>query len=191
MVTSIYGCSTTKQKEIRVNEPFDLKRIPLGDTTVYLGDKVQLNLITSAGNVTYSWKPAYNISCESCSDPWVSPGHTTIYTVEARNGCFDLTENFNVEVLADFYLEAPKAFTPNGDSNNDIFLFEQKNISSFNLKIFNRWGEIVYSTNDIQKGWDGYVNGHLQNVDTYEYIVKATTVHGFQFEKRGEFLLLK
>jgi gliding motility-associated-like protein len=108
-----------------------------------------------------------------------------------KNDCFDLFEKFNVNVIADFYLEAPSAFTPNGDSNNDIFKFEEKNIADFEMRIFNRWGEIVFSTNDVQQGWDGYVNGHLQNIDTYKYAVKATTIHGYTFERKGEFLLLK
>jgi gliding motility-associated-like protein len=96
-----------------------------------------------------------------------------------------------VEVIKDFYLEAPSAFTPNGDLKNDIFIFESKNIRNFDLKIFNRWGKIVFSTNDISRGWDGNVNGHLQNIDTYKYLVKAETIHGYKFEKSGEFLLLK
>jgi gliding motility-associated-like protein len=111
--------------------------------------------------------------------------------VELKDGCFDVIEKFNIEVISDFYLEAPSAFSPNGDSYNDLFRFEAKNITNFELKIFNRWGEIVFSTNDINHGWDGNVNGHAQNIDTYKYLVKAETIHGYKFEKSGEFLLLK
>ncbi len=102
-----------------------------------------------------------------------------------------LKENFNIDVVRDFYLEAPSAFTPNGDSNNDLFRFEAKNILEFDLKIFNRWGEIVFSTSDVSQGWDGNVNGHAQNIDTYKYTVKARSIHGYEFEKSGEFLLLR
>jgi len=98
---------------------------------------------------------------------------------------------FNIEVISDFYLEAPSAFTPNGDSNNDLFKFEGKNIASFNLRIFNRWGEIVFSTDDISLGWDGSVNGRPQNIDTYKYAVEAKTIHGYKFIKGGEFMLLR
>jgi gliding motility-associated-like protein len=191
LVSNLNGCSASRKKTIYANQPFDLSRSPLNDTSIYIGEKIQLIVSTSMSNISYSWSPDYNISCLSCNNPWVNPTTTTTYTLEAKNGCFDLTENFNVGVIADFYLEAPSAFTPNGDSNNDQFRFEEKNISDFELKIFNRWGEIVFSTNDVQQGWDGYVNGHLQNTDTYKYAVKATTIHGYSFEKKGEFLLLK
>jgi gliding motility-associated-like protein len=190
-VTDSYGCTGIRKKTIMVNQPFDLSRSPLSDTSIYLGEKIQLIVLTTAGNVSYSWSPNNNISCLNCNDPWVAPTKSVTYTVETKNDCFDFTENFNVEVIRDFYLEAPSAFTPNGDSNNDLFRFEEKNVKNFDLKIFNRWGEIVFSTNDVNQGWDGYVNGHAQNIDTYVYSVKAETIHGYKFEKKGEFLLLK
>jgi len=190
-VSNSYGCSSSEKKRILVNQAFDLSRSPAGDTTIYIGEKIQLLITTSAGNVSYSWSPADHISCTRCNDPWVDPVLTTTYNSEITDGCFDVTEKFMVEVISDFYLEAPSAFTPNGDSNNDLFKFESKNIADFELKIFNRWGEMVFSTNDVNQGWDGYVNGHLQNIDTYKYTVRATTIHGYSFEKKGEFLLLK
>jgi gliding motility-associated-like protein len=191
LITNTYGCSASKTKKIMVNRPFDLSRFPRGDTSIFIGEKLQLLIQTSAESVKYLWSPNSHISCSKCYDPWVSPVKSTTYKVETTNGCFDFLENFNVEVIKDFYLEAPSAFTPNGDLKNDIFIFESKNIRNFDLKIFNRWGKIVFSTNDISRGWDGNVNGHLQNIDTYKYLVKAETIHGYKFEKSGEFLLLK
>jgi gliding motility-associated-like protein len=190
-VTNAAGCSSQSEKTILVNQPFDLIRYPAGDTTIYLGQKAQLMIQTSAESIKYSWEPETRISCTHCNNPWVSPVSTTTYTARVTNDCFDLTEKFNVNVIADFYLEAPSAFTPNGDGNNDIFSFESKNITYFNLKIFNRWGELVFSTTDVNAGWDGSFIGHLQNVDTYKYMLEATSIHGYSFEKRGEFLLLK
>jgi gliding motility-associated-like protein len=191
LVTNAYGCATSRKKTIMVNHPFNLSRSPLGDTTVYLGERIQLNINAYTDNVSYIWSPNSNISCLNCNNPWVAPSKTITYTVETKNGCFDFNENFNIEVISDFYLEAPSAFTPNGDSNNDLFRFEEKNITNFELKVFNRWGEIVFSTNDVNKGWDGNVNGHAQNTDTFVYLVKAETIHGYKFEKKGEFLLLR
>jgi gliding motility-associated-like protein len=191
LVTNSYGCTTRHEKTILVNQPYDLSRKPAGDTTIYIGEKIQLIIATAESNINYSWSPAIDISCTHCNNPWVSPIETTTYTVETKNNCFDFSEEFLVNVIRDFYLEAPSAFTPNGDSNNDIFRFEGSNIANFDLKIFNRWGDIVFSTNDINQGWDGTVNGHSQNIDTYKYLVVAETTHGYKFEKKGEFLLLK
>jgi gliding motility-associated-like protein len=190
-VTNSYGCAAARMKTVTVNEPFNLIRIPAGDTTIFLGEKIQLIILIDTGKISYSWSPDKNISCLHCNNPWVSPVKTTTFKVETKDGCFDYFESFNVEVINDFYLEAPSAFTPNGDSNNDIFRFEADNITNFDLKIFNRWGKIVFSTNDIKEGWDGNVNGHPQNIDTYKYLVRAITTHGYEFRKEGEFLLLK
>ena len=191
LVTNTYGCTTRHVKTILVNQPYDLSRKPSGDTTIFIGEQIQLIIATAESNINYSWSPAINISCTHCNNPWVSPIETTTYTVETKNDCFDFSEEFLVNVIRDFYLEAPSAFTPNGDSNNDIFRFEGNNIANFDLKIFNRWGDIVFSTNDINQGWDGTVNAHSQNIDTYKYLVVAETIHGYKFEKKGEFLLLK
>jgi gliding motility-associated-like protein len=190
-VTNASGCSGTGEKTIRVNQPFNFNRSPLSDTSIYLGQGIQLSIITSGTNVTYEWSPADKLSCTQCSNPWVYPSLSTTYSVTVSDGCFKFKEDFNIEVVRDFYLEAPSAFTPNGDSNNDIFRFESKNILELDLKIFNRWGDIVFSTSDINQGWDGNVNGHPQNVDTYKYTVKGKSKHGYEFTKNGEFLLLR
>jgi gliding motility-associated-like protein len=190
-VTNSNGCSSSRTITISVNEPPYFTRSPLGDTTIYIGEKIQLVIVTTAVNINYTWSPDENISCVHCNNPWVSPVQTTTYTVNLTDNCFNYDEKFLVNVIKDFYLEAPTAFTPNGDSNDDEFRFEEKNIKNFELKIFNRWGEIVFSTNDVAKGWDGTVNGHAQNIDTYIYKVKAETIHGYTFEKKGEFLLLR
>lgn len=190
-VTDAYGCYSTYEKTILVNQLASYTRIPLGDTTLNIGDKISLSILTDTTDMTYAWSPNYKISCLNCSSTLVNPTKDITYTVEIKNTCVDFSEKFNIKVIFDFYLEAPAAFTPNGDSNNDVFGFEAYNIQSFELKIFNRWGQLVFSTNDINNGWDGTVSGHLQNADTYTYFVKAETTTGYKFEKTGNFLLLK
>jgi gliding motility-associated-like protein len=190
-VTNSSGCSGTAEKTILVNQPFDLSRSPLNDTSIYIGQEIQLTISTSESNVTYEWSPDDNLSCIHCNNPWVAPTTSTTYSVEINDGCVNVTEKFNIEVIRDFYLEAPSAFSPNGDSFNDLFRFEAKNITNFELKIFNRWGDIVFSTSDVNQGWDGNVNGHAQNIDTYKYVVKAKSIHGYEFTKSGELLLIR
>jgi gliding motility-associated-like protein len=190
-VTDAYGCVTTREKTIVYNQPFHLTRTPVGDASINIGETIQLTVVADTGKVDYSWTPNYNITCLTCNNPYVSPTKDATYKVEVKNACYDFIEDFNIKVIIDFYLEAPTAFSPNGDSNNDIYKFENENIKNFDLKIFNRWGEQVFSSNDVLQGWDGKVNGKAQNIDTYTYIVKAESVHGYKFEKSGSFLLLK
>lgn len=190
-VTDVNGCKSTKQKTILVNQLAGYSRIPAGDTTISIGDNIPLKILAGNQDIIYTWSPNYNITCLNCSATQVKPLKDATYTVQIKNTCVDFSEKFNIKVIYDFVLEAPSAFTPNGDSNNDIFRFEEKNIRSFELKIFNRWGQLVFSTNNISEGWDGSVNGKTQNADTYSFFVKAETATGYKFEKHGNFLLLK
>jgi gliding motility-associated-like protein len=114
-----------------------------------------------------------------------------IYTVTINDDCYQFEKEFPVHVLVDYYLELPKAFTPNDDKENDIFYAETKNIAGFEFKIFNRWGELIYSSDKSDEGWDGTVDGKIQNTDTYVYHIHAVSEHGYTIEKKGTFLLLK
>jgi len=70
-------------------------------------------------------------------------------------------------------IDIPSAFSPNGDGKNDYFIVYGKNISSYRINIFNRWGEVVYESSDLAKlnisGWDGTFKGAFQSIGTYIY----------------------
>jgi gliding motility-associated-like protein len=69
----------------------------------------------------------------------------------------------------------PSAFTPNGDGINDFFGVKAEGIKKFKLEIFNRWGEVVFQSEDISSLWDGTFQGEkIKNTDVYVYQVKAT-----------------
>lgn len=112
--------------------------------------------------------------------------------VKAENGCAgrDTINIFPKQCLEGFYI--PTAFTPNNDGKNDIFrplLFG--NVIKYEFKIYNRWGEVVFKTNDLQNGWNGFANGTKK--DTHIYIWYCA----YQFEgqteqiKKGTFVLIR
>lgn len=69
-------------------------------------------------------------------------------------------------------LHIPTAFTPNNDGLNDTFKVKAFNLSKFNMIIFNRWGEKVFSTNSTKEGWDGYYKGNACDIGTYIVIIQ-------------------
>ena len=71
-------------------------------------------------------------------------------------------------------LYAPTAFSPNGDNLNDQFLLlgSIDEMISFSMNIYNRWGELLFETNDLSRGWDGTQNGKYCPPDTYTWLVK-------------------
>lgn len=71
-------------------------------------------------------------------------------------------------------LYIPSAFTPNGDGVNDIFFAKGDGIRKFSIAIYDRWGEIIFFSDDINKGWDGTFKGNkIANTDVFTYHVKA------------------
>jgi gliding motility-associated-like protein len=86
----------------------------------------------------------------------------------------------------------PKAWTPNGDGNNDYLFPFTINIAELKyFRIFNRWGQKVFETNMIGHGWDGIYKGKRQVMDVYIWIIEATGIDGKNYNYSGNTLLLK
>jgi len=86
----------------------------------------------------------------------------------------------------------PNAFTPNSDNLNDCFGIKSRSIvSSFELCIYNRWGELVFKTNNIQECWNGELHGRPQPIGTYVYIVKGITASCGAMVYKGTVTLIR
>lgn len=88
-------------------------------------------------------------------------------------------------------IDVPTAFTPNGDGLNDILYVRGAAIESMDFSIYNRWGQLVFRTNTIEKGWDGTFNGKPQPMESYAYVLNATFINGETESKRGNITLLE
>lgn len=105
-------------------------------------------------------------------------------------GCSDtICRNVDADVypLADL----PKAFSPNGDGVNDILYVRGSGIETLDLTIYNRWGEIVFETTDINIGWDGTYKGKEQPIEAYAYVMNVVFVDGINYYKKGNVTLLR
>lgn len=96
-----------------------------------------------------------------------------------------------VTVLKDPNIFHPSAFTPNGDNLNDIFTVFGQYVVAFQMQIFNRWGELLFTTDDIQGGWDGTFKGVDMPEGTYSFIAHITDRAGRRFKRSGSVLLLR
>lgn len=85
----------------------------------------------------------------------------------------------------------PNAFTPDGDGRNETFSINGRFITSFDLKIFNRWGRLVYSSTNLEDSWDGTNNGQELNQGTYAFRATIVDQAGRQIEKDGTITLLR
>jgi gliding motility-associated-like protein len=82
-------------------------------------------------------------------------------------------------------MEIPNIFTPNNDGVNDQFLVDAKNLSEFNLVIVNRWGQVVFDTNDINQSWDGKYKNEMCNEGTYFYVATGKSLNNQEYKKQG------
>jgi len=143
--------------------------------TIIIGETHDLNANQGVG-YTYSWVPDYYINCLDCPQVNVKPLVDTIYYSEISDnlGCFHDTSSFRITVLPWSSVDVPDVFTPNGDGINDIIYVKGWGIEELlYFRIFNRWGELVFESNDLEIGWDGYYKDALQMADTYTYTVSA------------------
>ncbi len=145
--------SCTKSQDVHIGD-YGSFSFSLGDnTTICTGNQLTL----STGNYqSYLWQDGSTLSSLTIDSPgtyWV--------TIANSLGCVS-TDTIVVkeECLDDVVL--PSAFTPNGDGRNDFFFASGINVTSFNLKIFNRWGEKIFETDDISTPWTGFYKGRAQ-----------------------------
>ena len=114
-----------------------------------------------------------------------------LLTVKTPEGCTD-TSSMKVTVFKGSAVYVPTGFTPNNDGLNDIlkpYLIGIKTLYYFT--IYNRWGQKVFSTNDVNKGWDGYFKGNQSDGETFVWVLKAVDVIGKVYNLKGTVVLLR
>ena len=166
----------------------DTLYLPLGE-----GGQVQVTYL-NANNVHYSWTPSLGLSCIDCPNPSVTVYQQGDYlvTVSMQNGtstCFG-TATLHVDILPQEPVFIPNTFSPNGDGNNDIFLVYGQDIRTVDLKVFNRWGELVFESDNQFNGWDGTYKSVLQNPAVFTYVANITFLNNKKIQKKGSITLL-
>lgn len=171
-VTDTNDCINTGAALVTVYQPI----VPVNEElTIIIGETIELNAYQGPGYI-YEWSPEYNINCLDCPQVMVTPLVDTTYRVIITDalGCFTDTSYYKVIVLPWSSVDVPDVFTPNGDGINDIIYVKGWGIEQLHyFKIFNRWGELVFESNDLNHGWNGYYKEKLQMADTYSYTVSV------------------
>jgi gliding motility-associated-like protein len=148
---------------------------------------------TSGGATKYQWFVN--------GSPFSTDVNPTYTATDSGRYCFLLlaTDTLNcadtaldcAEVVGQVGAYLPSAFSPNGDGVNDILFVRGRGIRAISLAVFNRWGQKVFETNEISKGWDGRYKGKEVDVEAYSYVLKATFVDGTDITKAGNVTIVK
>jgi gliding motility-associated-like protein len=164
------------------------------DTAVVIGQPLQLN---ASGGVSYIWSPPTGLSATNIPNPigtYDGSVDSVRYRVDVFNdiGC-SVPAFVTVKVFkTNPQIFVPSAFTPNGDGLNDVIRPISVGIQRINyFRIFNRWGQLVFSTSTDRQGWDGRISGVAQATNTFVWMVSAVDYLGKPYFQKGTVTLLR
>ncbi len=178
----------TLEVQVTVNPTPVVVAVP-ADTTINIGQELQLQ---ASGATQYEWSPATGLDDPTSSNPVASPLESITYTVTGTTD-FDCSATASVAITVDeaFEIFVPEMFSPNDDGNNDLLFVNTIGLQNVEFKVFDRFGRVIFSTDDPSVGWNGIYKGEKQNIDAYPYVVVGQTFGGQVITKKGTVQLIR
>jgi gliding motility-associated-like protein len=187
--TTIKGCKDTMTRTLDVDRfmPF-----AGNDTFIVKGEHINFN---ASGGVEYTWTPGDKLNFTNISNPRGDYPDTGVYIynvhIKSDKGC-EGDDKIKVTVVNQASLFLPTAFTPNGDGMNDFFKMLCVGYAKINFfRVFNRFGQQVYHTTTIGRGWDGKMNGRDADMGTYFWVLSVVDRFGKDEVLKGDITLLR
>jgi gliding motility-associated-like protein len=195
-VTDGNGCPSlvTDQVTVNVTPPIKVTTYP-ADTVVYAG--VQVSLLATSPGTSYVWSPAAGLNNPNIANPIATApiidGSIVIYqaTTTTSAGCQG-QGYIRIQVYKGPDIYVATGFTPNNDGKNDEFIPFPVGIKKLNyFRVFNRWGQLLYSTTTLNRGWDGRFGGAEQASGVYIWMAEAVTMDNKIISKKGTVTLIR
>jgi gliding motility-associated-like protein len=168
------------------------------DTAIVRNQPLQLNTLVNFDNgVQYEWTPSTGLNNTAVANPISvlnSSANSIKYKVKATipDGCFGEDEIVVRIFSTDPDIFVPTAFTPNKDGKNDALKPICVGITRLDyFRIYNRWGQLIFETNEFEKGWNGTINGVEQGNGTYVFITQGVYYTGKVVYKKGTVVLIR
>lgn len=191
-----HGCRSLIADSVRIDvkREMTVQTFPF-DTIVAPGEIFQLQAV--ANGINYTWSPATGLSDAGIANPYVTSGSSVgdvmLYQVSVvdNEGCRG--EGYvRIKIHLGPAIYVPTAFTPNGDGKNDRFTPQPVGIRSYNyFRVFNRWGQVLFSSRQLHQGWDGTFNGQAQPAGTYVWMIEGVTNDNKVITKKGTVTLIR
>jgi gliding motility-associated-like protein len=152
------------------------------------------NCTENSENWIWSFGDFGTSNSENSTHKYTSEGEFIVTLVASNEfGCKDSVSKI-ITIIGDTDVFIPNSFSPNQDGNNDIFIPVMREVNSkgYSLKIFNRWGELVFVSYNIEQGWDGTIGGiPVEMGSTYSYIIFYENLNGRKLMKKGSVTIIK
>jgi gliding motility-associated-like protein len=151
-----------------------------------LEGKDSVVLSTKGGYNNYSWMGANR------TDSFLTVKQPGTYFVRVNNACGSTADTVEVYMECDFGIYIPNAFTPNGDNLNDLFGLPKQNKNKLlSLQVYNRWGQLIYHTNNREGRWDGTFKGRQAPTGIYTYVLIVETLDKKRIVQKGWINLIR
>lgn len=176
---------------------FNSSSITVNPSTLTLGQSSTVTLNGLPANSTITVVPNANVSALQNNEFLITPTKTGEYAIYATDpgNCRHYLKTIYVYVISDDCNESlvylPTGFTPNNDGNNDILYIRSNFVMEVYLTIYDRWGEKLFETNDINIGWDGIFKGKALDQGVYGYYMTFTCNNGERSFKKGNISLMR
>jgi gliding motility-associated-like protein len=193
--TNIYGISNLFTKTNYINVWKGI--LPNRNDTIYASPNSTIYLDVYQPNyIAYLWMPKVGLSNPNIFNPTFqyNGGIDFLqYSVSYNALCY--TEHKIVilpkRIMENGFVYIPNCITPNHDGINDVWQLKHKNILICDIKIFNKWGNCVFESNDINSVWNGSTFGKDFETTTYQYVIKATYTNGVKEVKKGDVIVIQ
>lgn len=164
------GCSDTASVHVDLFPQAFIQTSP--DVYAFIGDVIQLSA-TSTTTGSYVWSPSEFLSCTVCLNPVANPDKNFQYVVTYtdQNGC---RASDSVQIFYDAIIYVPNTFTPQGNNFNEVFKAVGGNVRTFEMNIYDRWGELIFTMNSMDESWDGTYKGFACQDGTYVWKIVYT-----------------
>ncbi len=197
IATNSSGCKDTATKNILVN-PLPVITMPVS-INKQAGFPLTIPATYTSNVINYNWLPATSLSCAHCPQPETTTKFNTRYKVAFvdSNGCRNTGAIQVIVVCPNANVFIPNTFSPNGDGSNDILYVRGKGLERVKtLRIFNRWGEVVFEqnnfpVNDGSYGWNGKYKANKPHPDVYVYQVEVFCENGDIIRFEGNVALIQ
>ncbi|WP_170971087.1 PKD domain-containing protein [Ilyomonas limi] len=188
----------TKNVTVKV---YPIPHIEIADKQIDLnvGSSVQLMMKSSADITQWRWSPSTFLSDASAQNPIATPKQSITYTcVASNNGSCFARDQISINVMCNqANMFVPNTFSPNGDGINDHFFPRGQGVFNIkSLRVFNRWGQVVFEKNNFlpnveNDGWDGTFKGQPLASDVYVYMIEITCDNNAVVPFKGNVTLLR
>jgi gliding motility-associated-like protein len=194
------GCPNTLRDTFHIIVAQPIVVFAGNDTSIVANQPLQLNATVNDPTANqFNWTPATGLNFTAIPNPVATfttdqVGGSVTYVVRATNpfGCFGL-DTITVKLFktgTDIFV--PSAFTPGGDGHNDVLRPICVGIKELNyFRVYNRWGELVFSTREIGRGWDGTIKGQPQSTANFVYMAQGVDYTGRVIFKKGNVMLIR